>query len=99
MSELQKDIETEHSMMQMSQSHMADFEAQLENLSERARELEEKIVELEEAQKENREKFAEGEKNLAHLNAERAKVEEGGFEFERKLNEVNSKMREKMTIK
>ena len=98
-SEIQKDIETERSMMQMSQSHTADFEAQLEALGARVRELEAKIGEYEAAQKENREKFSEGEKNLARLNAERAKVEEGGFEFERKLNAVNSKMREKMSQK
>ncbi len=99
LSEIQKDIETERSMMQMSDAHIADFNAQLEALSVRTSEFEAKVREYEAAQLENRRKFSMGEKNLATLNAERAKIEEGGFEFERKLNEVNAKMREKMSQK
>ena len=99
LNETQKDIETESSMMQMSEAHIGDFNAQLEALSARAGELSEKVCEYEAAQLENRRKFSMGEKNLATLNAQRAKIEEGGFEFERKLNEVNAKMREKMSQK
>ena len=98
-SEKQKDIETERSMMQMSETHISEFTAQLDALSARRAELEAKISEYEAAQTENRQRFEAGEKNLAALNAERAKIEEGGFEFERKLNEVNAKMREKMSQK
>ncbi len=97
LNEIQKDIETERSMMQMSDAHIADFNTQLEALSARVSEFEAKVREYESAQLENRRKFSMGEKNLAALNAERAKIEEGGFEFERKLNEVNAKMREKMS--
>ncbi|MBQ8140480.1 MAG: chromosome segregation protein SMC [Clostridia bacterium] len=99
LSEVQKDIETENSMMRMSQSHIDDFTAQLGMLEERIAELNAKIKEYGELQEENRRRFSEGERKLAELNAERAKAEEGGFEFERKLNEVNSKMREKMSQK
>ncbi|MBO5415453.1 MAG: chromosome segregation protein SMC [Clostridia bacterium] len=98
-SEIQKDIETERAMMQMADSHIIEFTAQLDALTARIAELEAKIAEYEQSQAENRQRFEEGERNLARLNAERAKIEEGGFEFERKLNEVNSKMREKMSQK
>ncbi len=98
-SEVNKDIETERSMMQMADAHILDFTAQLDTLAARIAELEAKIAEYEKGQKENRERFEAGESNLARLNAERAKIEEGGFEFERKLSEVNSRMREKMSQK
>ena len=62
-------------------------------------ELEAKIAEYEAKRAENRELYGEGVKILAELNAKRSKVEEGGSEFERRLNEVNAKIREKMQQK
>ena len=97
--EVKKDIETEHSMMQFSVAHIEDFEAQLTAIHARIAEFEAKILEYEAEQSENRKRFVECDASLARLNAERAKIEEGGFEFERKLSEVNSKMREKMSQK
>ena len=97
--EVKKDIETEHSMMQLSVAHIEDFEAQLTAIHARIAEFEAKILEYEAEQSENRKRFVECDASLARLNAERAKIEEGGFEFERKLSEVNSKMREKMSQK
>ena len=97
--EVKKDIETERSMMQLSLAHIEDFESQLQMIHSRIAEFEAKIGEYEAEQTENRKRFVECDANLSRLNAERAKVEEGGFEFERKLSEVNSKMREKMSQK
>ena len=97
--EVKKDIETEHSMMHLSVAHIEDFEAQLTAIHARIAEFEAKILEYEAEQSENRKRFVECDASLARLNAERAKIEEGGFEFERKLSEVNSKMREKMSQK
>ena len=97
--EVKKDIETEHSMMQLSVAHIEDFESQLTAIHARIAEFEAKILEYEAEQSENRKRFVECDASLARLNAERAKIEEGGFEFERKLSEVNSKMREKMSQK
>ena len=98
-SEIQKDIETERAMEQMSQTHMAEFIDQLKMFENRITEFEAKIAEYEKLQSENRKLYAEGEEKLAKLNGERAKIEEGGFEFERKLNELGAKMREKMSQK
>ena len=97
--EIKKDIETECSMMQLSVAHIEDFESQLAAIQARIAEFEAKIGAYEAEQEENRKRFVECDANLAKLNAERAKLEEGGFEFERKLSEVNSKMREKMSQK
>ncbi len=98
-SEIQKDIETESAMLEISKAHVDVFSAQLQEFDIRIKELKAKIVEYNAAQKINRENFSEGEKKLTALNAERAKLEEGGFEFERRLNAVNSKIREKMSQK
>ena len=97
--EVKKDIETERAMMQLSVAHISDFEAQLHNVHIRISEFEDKIKEYEAGQAENRKRFVECDASLTKLNAERAKIEEGGFEFERKLSEVNAKMREKMSQK
>ena len=97
--EVKKDIETEQSMMQLSVAHIEDFESQISVIRARISEFEAKIAEYEAEQAENRKRFVECDAALTKLNAERAKVEEGGFEFERKLSEVNSKMREKMSQK
>ncbi len=99
LSELQKDIETERTMEQMSQTHIAEFNSQLRAFEDRIAEFGAKIAEYEKLQTENRRLYAEGEEKLARLNTERSKVEEGGFEFERKLNELGAKMREKMSQK
>ena len=58
-----------------------------------------KLEAIAKEQKLNREGYAVAEKRLEELNAERAKVEEGGSEFERKLADVNAKMRDKMSQK
>jgi len=98
-SETQKDMETETAMIALSETHVGEFAAQLGALEEKVKELTERVQEYERAQEENRVQYTAGEETLAALNAERAKIEEGGFEFERKLNEVNAKMREKMSQK
>ena len=97
--EVKKDIETERSMIGLSDAHIKDFEEQLSAISERISEFEMKIKEYEAAQTENRKRFVSLDASLAKLNEQRSKIEAGGFEFERKLSEVNSKMREKMSQK
>ena len=98
-SRVSKDIETENAMIAVSEAHITEFVEQQQLLRVKLDELLARIAEYEAMQKENREKYAEGEKALSALNESRAKLEEGGFEFERKLNEVNAKMREKMSQK
>ena len=98
-SETQKDIETGKAMLMQSDARIEKFREELEVQKQRNNELLLKLDAIAEAQKANRESYAAGEKQLASLNAKRAEVEEGGYEFEKKLADVNAKMREKMSQK
>ncbi len=99
MSETQKDIETCGSLLMQSDERIAKFSEELNIQLSRIEELSQKIAALGEIQMANREEYERGEKRLAELNAKRAEVEQGGYEFEKKLNDVNAKMREKMSQK
>ena len=93
--ELQKDIETENLLIEKSKEHIESLKGDIEGQDERVKEYREKLASLEVARGENREKLAQGEKALALLNAERSRLEENGTEYERKINEINAKIKEK----
>ncbi len=97
--EIRKDIETEQRMADEAQIRLNGFIEALTLQSERIEALKQRIEEYKKAQAENRVQYEAGKATLADLNAKRAKVEEGSSEFERKLNEVNAKMRERMQHK
>ena len=96
---IRKDIQTEETMIAESQTRMDGYMALVASQRQHVAELEARVVALESEGKTNREQYDAGVAILAELNAKRAKVEEGSSEFERKLGEVNSKMREKMQQK
>ena len=99
LNEIRKDIETERRMSEESRTRLDGFlEAKILQ-EERIAALNERIEEYKEAQIKNREAYENSKAALAELNAKRAKVEEGSSEFERKLSEVNAKMRERMQHK
>ena len=97
--EIQKDIETGKAMLEQSDARMQKLYEELSIQQTRNDELMAKLEAIAKEQKLNREGYAVAEKRLEELNAERAKVEEGGSEFERKLADVNAKMRDKMSQK
>ena len=97
--ESRKDIETEQRMIDEANARMEGYATLVANQKSNVEELEAKIRTFEAERKHNRELYEEGTKILAQLNVQRSKVEEGNSEFERKLNEVNSRMREKMQQK
>ncbi len=96
LSDTQKDIETERTLLsgvtERISSVTEGISASLEKIEEHKKTL--KIYEAQ--QLENREKARSGEEKLASLNTLRSEREEGGFEFERQLNEIRSKIRDKM---
>ncbi len=96
---IRKDIETEERMIEESRARMDSYTSLVVSQKEHIASLEAKITEYEAANKLNRAQYDEGVRMLAELNAKRAKVEEGSSEFERKLAEVNQRMREKMAQK
>ena len=97
--EIRKDIETEQRMSEEAKTRLDGFLEAKRLQQERIEALKERIVEYQDAQLENRKIYAEAKGVLADLNAKRSKVEEGSSEFERKLGEVNAKIREKMQHK
>ncbi len=99
LSAIRKDIETEERLCEEADARMAGYAASVAAQRVHISELEEKIGTYEAAKAQNRKNYEAGVSELAELNAKRAKVEEGSSEFERKLSEVNSKMRERMQQK
>ena len=97
--EARKDIETENTLIAESKTRIDGFMTALRSQDGYVAEMEAKIAEYESECTENRKHYAEGERLLAELSDKRAAVEQDGFEFDRKLNELNMKMREKMLQK
>ncbi|MBR5615652.1 MAG: AAA family ATPase, partial [Clostridia bacterium] len=95
----EKDTETEHMLIRSAEERIDTFRAQLQTLGERMAEYQRQIEELTAAMEQNRALFEEGQTRLDGLNARRKLVEEDGFAFEKKLNDLNRKMREKMDEK
>ncbi len=97
--ELQKDIETENLLIEKSREHIEALKGDIDGQDEKVKEYRGRLVDLENERKENRERLAEGEAALAALNSERARLEENGTEYEKKINAVNAKIKEKTAQK
>ncbi|MBR2353559.1 MAG: chromosome segregation protein SMC [Clostridia bacterium] len=97
--ELRKDIETEERLSEESDERMDAFLAARDEQERRIGELNQKIEEYRRAMEENRESYRIGCEMLDELNEKRSKVEEGNAEFQKKLADVNSKMKEKLQQK
>ena len=97
--ELQKDIETENILIEKNREHIEVLKGDIVGQDEKVKEYEQQLVTLDAERTENRAKLAQGEEVLASLNAERARLEENGTEYERKINAVNAKIKEKIAQK
>ena len=98
-SEIQKDIETAEALLAVSVERIRNCEDDIAAAKERIKSYREQIDNINVAQTENRKLYAECQKLLDELNAKRAEAEEGNLEFERKLNEINTLIRDKMAEK
>ena len=98
-SEIQKDISTEKSLLEASQSRINRISEELAGYDTRISELNLRIEEYNSVISDNRERLAEGEKLLMQLNEQRSAIEADGDEFEKKLSAMNAKMRDKMSEK
>lgn len=99
MSETQKDIETEETLQNTSDERRKSFLADIAERERRISEYKAEVEKLTAEQAENRAAASAGALELDRLNAERAKAESGGLEFERRLSELNAKIRDKMAQK
>ncbi len=93
---VRKDIETASIYVTESLARAEAINAELEANRALVAELEEKIKTEILRQEANRNTFAEGERVLADLNERHARLMEGDMAFEKKLAEVNAKLRDKM---
>ncbi len=98
-SETQKDIETERVLRDDASARVENLVRELTVLEGRINTQRMQIEVTEERMRENREAYEESNKLLEELNLKRAEVEKDSFDFERKLNEINAKLRDKMNQK
>ena len=98
-SETQKDIETENTLKENSEARIENLNRELLVFEGRINTQTEQIRFTTEAMEANRTAYAAASAELEILNAKRSEVEKDNFEFERKLNELNNKMRDKMNQK
>ena len=98
-SETQKDIETESTLKTGAEERLESMNREMMMLSGRINTQSEQIRITQEAMEANRSAHAAGMARLEMLNAKRRDVEKDNFEFERKLNELNNKLRDRMNHK
>ena len=98
-SEKNKDIESATALLDVSFERIRNIESDIAAHESRIADYATQIKAIEQAQIENRRAYAEGSENLAKLNAKRAEIDEGNLEFEKKTNEINALIREKMSHK
>ena len=98
-SSIRKDIETEQMLIDSSAAAAEKLALDIEASRARIAELEAQTEEIKRAQKDNREQFEGSDEKLRELTQKRAALEEDSFEFERKINALNAKMRAKMNEK
>ena len=98
-SEIQKDIETAKALLEVSVERIRVCGEDIKAANDRIESYRSQIENLTVAQAENRKRYAECQTELDKLNAKRSEIEEGNMEFEKKLNEINTMMRDKMAEK
>ena len=98
-SETQKDIDTENTLKENSEARIAALHQELQDYADRISRQNEQIRLTHEAIDANRAAFRSGSALLEELNAKRSEVEKGNFEFEKKLNDLNNRLRDKMNQK
>ena len=98
-SENQKDIETATMLKTASEERIETFNQEKMTLSGRINTQEAQIEHTTKAMQENREAHVKATAELERLNEKRSVAEKDNFEFERKLNELNAKLRDRMNHK
>ena len=97
--ETAKDNETEHTLLSVCRSRVELYEEEIRAGRERMLSLEDMIEGYTVYQADNRQKYEIGQQRLQELNSKRSNIENDSMDFERKLNEMNARMREKMSQK
>ena len=98
-SETQKDIETENTLRSNAEERIASLSEERDALNERIRAKQTQIAETEAEIERDSEALKAAKETLAGITASRSAVEQGGAEFERKLTDVNNRLRDKQNQK
>ncbi len=98
-SETQKDIETENAFRTDCDNRISALLEEKSVLNEKIRAKKEQIAETESEIKTYEEELETAKNTLSEITASRTAVEQGGAEYERKLNDVNSRLRDKQAQK
>ena len=98
-SEIQKDIETAEALLAVSEERVRVCREDIESADARIQIYRDQISNTNAAQAHNRIQIRECEEMLAELNKKKDLLDEGNLEFEKKLNEINTLIREKMSEK
>lgn len=98
-SELKKDIEAAGAIIEGGLRRSENYRAEIAEKQRRIGDLEGAVGKLLLEQDENRAAARDGELELERLAGERSRAETGGLEFERKISELNAKIRDKMSQK
>ena len=98
-SQIEKDIETAKALLEVALERIRICHDDIKAADERIENYRTQINNIVEAQKQNRKRYTECQAELDEMNRKRAEIEEGNLEFEKKLNEINAMMRDKMAEK
>ena len=97
--DVQKDIETAKALLEVSLERIRVCGEDMKAAEARISSYRAHIENINLAQAENRKSYAEAQEELDKLNQKRAELEEGNLEFDKKLAEINSMIRDKMAEK
>lgn len=98
-SQVEKDIDTGIKLIETANERIKSILADIAGRERRISEYRASVERLTREQAENRAAARAGALELERLNSERAKAEAGGLEYERRLNEINMKIRDKLAQK
>ena len=98
-SETQKDIETETTLKETTEARIDDLRGELDDYNDRIRMREEQIAAKTEAIEKCRADYLAAKTLLEELNAKRGELEEGNLAFEKRLNDLNRRLQERMNQK
>ena len=98
-SETQKDIETEHVLKGNAEARVLALNEELSSLTDRIADKEAQIETTVALIESLRVEYTAGSELLASLTSKRADVEKDSLDFEKKLNDLNARMRDKMNQK
>ncbi len=98
-SDTQKDIETEETLRQTSEDRIADLRGQMAEIEDRSRNRDTQIAEKTAAIEAFQKAHLEATEALENLNKRRGTLEEGNLAFEKKLRDLNERLRERTNHK